>query len=383
MRGKTIPKTSPAAGGARPDAAKAGDEVRGMKRRAGVRVSRRGARRAALLGLLLSLLTAGSCLPQSPVGTERGGQRGVTLYAFSVMKEAMEKAVIPGFAAKWKQEHGADVRFTSSFAGSETITNQILQGVAAEVGIFSIERDVERLAQGGAVTGNWQASPHRGIVNKTPFIILVRKGNPKGIRDFGDLAKPGVALIHPDPVSSGGAMWSLLAIYGSELVKSKAETGGADQSRALNLLKAVWRNVISTPGSAREARTQFETGYGDALITYELEGLLMREAGAQVEVVVPRATIFSEHPAVIIDRNVTAEERPLLEAFLQYLWSDEAQRAFVKYHFRSVTHEEFNDANPAFAKIEMPFTVELFGGWQRAYPEIIEGVWRNQIQKKK
>jgi sulfate transport system substrate-binding protein len=178
-------------------------------------------------------------------------------------------------------------------------------------------------------------------------------------------------------------MWSLLAVYGSELVKSKAETGGADQARALNLLKGVWRNVISTPGSAREARTQFETGYGDALITYELEGLLMKEAGAPFEIVVPRATIFSEHPAVIIDRNVTAEERPLLEAFMQYLWSEEAQRAFVKYHFRSVTHEVFNDENPDFAKIEMPFTVELFGGWPRAYPEIVEGVWRNQVQKKK
>ena len=345
--------------------------------------ARRGARSLAFVFLALSLVPASSCLPQSQVGTREGGPRAVTLYAFSVMKEAMEKAVIPGFNAKWKQEHGQEARFTSSFAGSETITNQILQGVAADIGIFSIERDVERLAEGGAVTSNWQALPHKGIVNKTPFIILVRKGNPKGISDFADLGKPGVALIHPDPVSSGGAQWSLLAVYGSELVKSKAETGGVDQARALQLLKSVWRNVISTPGSAREARTQFETGYGDALITYELEGLLMEEAGAQIEVVVPRATIFSEHPAVIIDRNVTAEERPVLEAFIQYLWSDEAQRAFVTHHFRSVTHEEFNDSNPRFAKIEMPFTVELFGGWARAYPEIVEGVWRNQVQKKK
>jgi sulfate transport system substrate-binding protein len=339
-------------------------------------------RLAVLVLLVVALLPASSCLPQSP-GVQKGGGRAVTLYGFSVMKEALEKAVIPAFAAKWKREHGQDLRFTSSFAGSETITNQILQGVAADIGIFSIERDVERLAQGGAVTSNWQATPNRGIINKTPFIILVRKGNPKGIRDFADLAKPGVALIHPDPVSSGGAQWSLLAIYGSELMKSKAETGGVDQGRAMQLLKSVWARVISTPGSAREARTQFETGYGDALITYELEGLLMKEAGADIEVVVPRATIFSEHPAVIIDRNVTPEERPLLEAFLQYLWSDEAQRAFVKYHFRSVTHEEFNEANSEFAKIELPFTVELFGGWARAYPEIIEGVWRNQIQQKK
>jgi sulfate transport system substrate-binding protein len=328
------------------------------------------------------LLLAASCLPKSST-TPRGGSRAVTLYAFSVMKEVMDKEVIPGFAAKWKREHGEDVKFTASYAGSETITNQILQGVGAHVGIFSIERDVERLAQKGLVTTNWKATPFGGVVNKTPFVILVRKGNPKGIRDFADLARPGVKVIHPDPDGSGGAQWSILAIYGSELKKSQAESGGADQARALGLLKGIWRNVFSTPDSARAARTTFETGYGDALITYELEGLMMKEAGAPFDIVVPRATIFSEHPAAVIDRNVTADERPLVEAFVQYLWSDEAQRAFVKHHFRSVTHEEFNDANPDFAKIELPFTVELFGGWRRAYPEIIEGVWRDQVQKKK
>jgi sulfate/thiosulfate transport system substrate-binding protein len=345
----------------------------------------RAARRRwrAALAVCCAALLCGSCLPESPVRSNRGGARALTVYAFSVMKEPLEKAVFPGFAAEWKREHGEDVKFTASFAGSETITNQILQGVAADVGIFSIERDLERLAEGGAVTANWRTLPFKGIVNKTPFIILVRKGNPKGVRDFPDLGRPGVRVIHPDPVSSGGAQWSLLAVYGSEMAKSKAETGGVDQTRALQTLRAVWRNVISTPGSAREARTQFETGYGDALITYELEGLLMKAAGAPVEIVVPRSTIFSEHPAVAIDRNVTAEERPLVDAFLQYLWSEEAQRAFVEHHFRAVTREEFNERHGEFARIETPFTVELFGGWQRAYPEIIEGVWREQVQKKR
>jgi sulfate/thiosulfate-binding protein len=339
--------------------------------------------RAAAALLVLALLLLGACLPKSQTGTRRGGERSITLYGFSVMKEVMDKEVLPGFAAKWKQEHGEDVKFTSSYAGSETITNQILQGVGADIGIFSIERDVERLAQKGLITSNWKATPSAGIVNKTPFVILVRKGNPKGIRDFADLARPGVKLIHPDPDGSGGAQWSILAIYGSELKKSQAASGGGDQTRALGLLKSVWRNVISTPGSAREARTQFETGYGDALITYELEGLMMRQAGAPFEIVVPRSTIMSEHPAVVIDKNVTDEERPLLDAFMQYLWSDEAQQAFVKYHFRSVTHEEFNDANHEFARVELPFTVgELFGGWQRAYPEIIDGVWRKQVKQK-
>ena len=132
------------------------------------------------------------------------------------MKESLEKAIFPGFAAKWKQEHGQDVRFTSSFAGSETVTNQILQGVQAEIAILSIERDAQRLKHGGFVTSDWHLLPNKGVVNKTPFVILVRKGNPKGIQDFPDLAKPGIRLIHPDPISSGGAQWSILAIYGKD-----------------------------------------------------------------------------------------------------------------------------------------------------------------------
>jgi sulfate transport system substrate-binding protein len=338
--------------------------------------------RAAFSGIawLTLALLASSCLPKPPAET---GGINITLYGFSIMKESLEKAIYPGFAAKWKQEQNQDVRFTSSFAGSETVTNQILQGVNADIAILSIDRDAQRLKQGGFVTSDWHALPYKGIVNKTPFVILVRKGNPKGILDFADLAKPGVRLIHPDPVSSGGAQWSILAIYGSELVKSEKHSGEPDRVRALQTLQAIWRNVISTPGSAREARTQFETGFGDALITYELEGLLMKDAGAPVEIVVPQATIFSEHPAVVIDRNVSAAERPVVDAFMQYLWSDEAQQAFVKFHFYSVTNNAFNEANKRFGHIEFPFTIEYLGGWGNAYPEVIEQVFRNQVQKRK
>src|SRR5262245_8799621 len=332
-----------------------------------------------LFVLVLSVVFASSCLPRPPAGS---ADQTITVYAFSVMKEALEKAIFPGFAAKWKTEHAEEVRFTASFAGSETITNQILQGVSAEVAILSIERDVERLQEGHAITSDWRAMPHQGIVNLTPFIILVRAGNPKGIRDFQDLAKPGVKLIHPDPISSGGAQWSVLAIYGAELVKTERQTGKHDEPRALQMLQAIWRNVISTPGSAREARTQFETGFGDVLITYELEGLLMKEAKEQVEIVVPEATIFSQHPAVIVDRNVSPAKRPVVEAFMNYLWSNEAQRAFVQYHFRAVGDESLNQTNTKFAAIRMPFTIDYLGGWRRAYPEIIERIWRDQAQKR-
>jgi sulfate/thiosulfate transport system substrate-binding protein len=338
--------------------------------------------RRAILGLCVAmsvLLTLSSCLPKPPAET---GGINITVYGFSIMKESLEKSIYPAFAAKWKREHGEDVRFTSSFAGSETVTNQILQGVNADIAILSIDRDAQRLKQGGFVTTDWHAAPYKGIINKTPFVILVRKGNPKGIHDFSDLGKPGVRLIHPDPVSSGGAQWSILAIYGSELLKSEKQNGEPDKVRALQTLQAIWRNVISTPGSAREARTTFELGNGDALVTYELEGLLMKQANAPIEIIVPQATIFSEHPAVVIDRNVSAEKRPVIDAFMQYLLSDEAQQAFVKFHFYAVTNNSFNEANKDFGHIEMPFTVERFGGWDKAYPEVIEQVFRDQVQRK-
>ena len=334
-------------------------------------------RKIIFLICIIALMTA--CLPGP---TAERGSRVITVYAFSIMKESLEKDVFPAFAAKWKREHGEEVSFNTSYAGSETVTNQILQGAPADIAILSIEMDVNRLIKGGMVSADWFATAQRGIVNKTPFIILVRPGNPKGISDFSDLAKPGIQLIHPDPVSSGGAQWSILAIYGSELKKSETESGAKDTARALNTLRAVWKNVFVTPESARAARTTFETGYGDALITYELEGLLMKQAGAPVDIVVPKATIFSEHPGVIIEKNITQDERAIVTAFRDFLWSDEAQKAFVKNNFRSSTNDAFNVENTRFVNIQEPFTIEYFGGWEKAFPEVIEGVFAKQAKGK-
>jgi sulfate transport system substrate-binding protein len=333
--------------------------------------------RFALAAIFLLTLIAAACMPGPPATK---GTRTITVYGFSIMKESLERDIFPAFAARWKAEHGEDVTFNTSFAGSETITNQILQGAPADIAILSIEGDVQRLIKAGHVPPDWWSTAQKGIVNKTPFVIIVRNGNPLSIKDFNDLAKPGVRLIHPDPVSSGGAQWSILAMYGSELKRSEAETGSPDQARALKTLQDVWKNVVSTPGSAREARTQLETGHGDALITYELEGLLMRQSGAPFEMIIPRSTIFSEHPAVVVERNVTPDEKDLVFAFRNFLWSDEAQKAFVKNHFRSVTNDAFNEANPEFARIELPFTVDYFGGWAKAYPDIIEGIFQKQVK---
>ncbi|HYE72484.1 MAG TPA: sulfate ABC transporter substrate-binding protein, partial [Blastocatellia bacterium] len=259
----------------------------------------------------------------------------ITVYGFSVVKEPLEREIFPAFQKQWFDKTGQELTFASSFAGSEMVTNQILSGVKADLAILSIDRDGDRLLKGGATKSNWHDLPHKGIVNKTPFVIVVRKGNPKGIRDFEDLAKPGIKVLHPDPISSGGAQWSLLAIYGSELVKSEKQTSKRDDAKALDLLKRIWKNVIATPGSAREARTQFETGFGDVLISYELEALQLQDKQAPFEIVVPKSTIFSEHPVVIIDRDMSPEKRALVENFINYLWSEQAQKAWVKYHFRA------------------------------------------------
>jgi sulfate transport system substrate-binding protein len=108
----------------------------------------------------------------------------------------------------------------------------------------------------------------------------------------------------------------------------------------------------------------------------------MKEANAPIEIVVPRSTIFSEHPAVVIDKNVSSDKRQIIDAFMQYLWSDEAQQAFVKFHFYSTTNEAFNQANTEFGRIELPLTIDDFGGWDKAYPEVIEKVFRGQVQMK-
>jgi sulfate transport system substrate-binding protein len=323
--------------------------------------------------LLLCCLT--SCRRKSDVSKEAT----ITIYGFSVAREPLENEIIPAFKRDWEQKTGQKLTFTTSFAGSEMVTNQIVSGVEADLAILSMERNAQRLIDEKATKSHWHWLPQSGILNKTPMVILVRKGNPKRIRDFADLAKPGVRLIHPDPTASGAGQWSVLAIYGAELLKAERRTGTRDKKAALEQLKKIWRNVIATPDSARAARTQLERGEGDALITYELEALQLLDKQLPFEVVTPSSTIFCEHVVVIVDHGMPPAKYALVELFARSLWEGEAQQAWVKYYFRSINFEEMNDENPRFVKIAFPFTVADLGGWKQAYPEIIEGVWKQQV----
>jgi sulfate transport system substrate-binding protein len=327
---------------------------------------------AGCLALLLIIESSG-CRRKSAADREAT----VTIYGFSVVKEGLESSILPDYQRDWEQKTGQRLTFESSYAGSEIVANQIVAGAPADVAILAIERNADRLVRPEVTRNEWRKLPYGGILNKTPMVIVVRSGNPKRIRDFSDLARPGVGLIHCDPASSGAGQWSLLAIYGSELIKSEEKTGGRDARKAFELLRGVWKNVKSTPGSAREARTQFERGEGDALITYELDAMQLLDKNLPVEIVIPKATIFSEHPVVIIDHAMSPSKYALVELFVRSLWEPEAQQSWIKSHFRSVTDEKLNEK---FPRIEMPFYAKDLGGWSRAYPEIVEGVWKQKIQ---
>jgi len=330
---------------------------------------------ATLPLIFLAALGLYAIWPWLPRPGKGSPTRTIIFYGFSILGEVMNQAVYPAFQRQWEAKTGEHVDFISSFAGSGTVTNQLIMGVPAHLALLSLELDALRLSAAGATAPeSWNGLPHRGVVNRTPFIILVRSGNPKKIRDFADLARPGITIVHPDPFTSGGANWAIIAEYGAG-ARQKPD----HPELGYQLLLGIWRNVVAQAASARAARTQFENGFGDALVTYEQEVIWDRARGRlKGEIVYPRSTILSEHTLVEIERNIDPDERELIRAFVEYLWSETAQRLFVENGFRSVD-ERLNTENPAFGRIEDPFLIKDFGGWTAAKREIIDRIWKNKV----
>jgi len=331
------------------------------------------------IGMVLPAAAAAALLvyaviPWLPVKGAKHPPRTIVLYGFSILGEALNRGVFPEFQKDWRTKTGETVELVSSFAGSGTVTNQILMGVPAEVALLSLELDAMKLAAAGVVpTNSWKSLPHAGVVNRTPFVILVRRGNPRNIRDFQDLAAPGNRVVHPDPLTSGGANWAIVAEYGAGY---RAAGGGPEGG--FRLLLGVWKNVVAQAASARAARTQFENGFGDSLVTYEQEALFDKSRGKLTsDIVYPRSTVFSEHTLVRIDRNIPHRDRALVDAFVGFLWSERAQAAFSRYGFRSVDE----GSNTGFARIEDGFSIADFGGWSKAKKEIVDGVWKARVLK--
>ena len=289
-------------------------------------------------------------------------------------EDVLVNDVFPAFQEEWKRKTDEDLIFQTSFSGSGVITNQILSGAPAEMATLSHEYDAIRLKKANKTSTDWDNYWHGGIVTTSPIVIVTRNGNPKNISDWNDLTKEGVEIVLVDPTTSGGAMWSILAIYGSVLMESETETGAKDYDKALELLRGVSDNVVSMPSSIRKGGTTFETGVGDVLVTYEDEYLLMKRQDRDYVIVVPRSTITTEHPIVVIDKNVHPNEREMINEFVDFLWSDTVQEAFASYGFRSV-NEKINKNHLEFAEIKLPFTVGYLGGWEKAKKDIIDGIW--------
>ncbi len=315
--------------------------------------------------------------PWLPFAAEAAPTRTIVFYGFSITGDAMNRGIFPAFQSKWEAETGERIEFISAFGSSGTVTNQLIMGVPADVALLALELDAQRLADARVIEpGGWEAWPHDGVVNRSPFVIVVRPGNPLNIDDFAELTRPGVRIVHPDPLTSGAANWSLLAEYGAGVAADP------DNPQAgYEMLLGIWRNVVAQASSARAARTQFENGFGDVLITYEQDVLRdVANGRLPAEIIYPSSTIFSEHTLVVLDQHISPEERPVVDAFVAFLWSQEAQQIFAEYGFRSID-ETINDAHPLFSPVPHPLFITDFGGWAQAKPEIIDAIWKNQVLK--
>lgn len=274
--------------------------------------------------------------------------------------------IIPAFTAKWKDEHDSqNVIFQESYGGSTSQAQNVINGFEADVVALSLAPDVESIRKAGLITSDWTAT-NGGMVSASVVVLDVRPGNPKHIADFDDLAKAGVEVLTPDPASSGGARWNIVAAYGAA-VRGHAGNAEDDAAGAGTLLEGIFRNVTVLDKSARDSIKNFESGNGDVAITYENEILIAQKAGLPDEAVIPPSTVLIENPVAVVDRN--AEEhcvQDVAKAFVDYLHTADAQKLYADVgYLRSADRDAAAKGGGKFPKIADLFTVADLGGWDR------------------
>lgn len=307
------------------------------------------------------------------------GDVEITLVSFAVTKSAHDR-IIPKFVAKWKQEHNQNVSFNKSYGGSGSQTRAVIDGLEADVVHLALALDVQKIEKAQLIQPGWEKEfPNEGIVSQSVAAIVTREGNPKAIKTWADLANDGVSLITADPKTSGVARWNFLALWTSVI-----KTGG-DDAKAQEFVTKVYKNVPILTKDAREASDVFyKQGQGDALINYENEIILAAQKGEKLPYVIPDANISIDNPVAVIDKNVDKHgNREVAEAFVQYLYTPEAQQEFAKVGFRSVDptvaqNKELADKYPAVKTLS---TVKDFGGWGAIQKKFFEdGAIFDQIQ---
>ena len=296
-----------------------------------------------------ALLVAGALLAAGcGGGSGSGGGEKLTLVAYSTPREAYQ-ALIPAFQ---KTDAGKGVSFSQSYGGSGDQARAVQSGLAADVVAFSLEPDMTKLVDDGLVAKDWNAGGHKGMVTDSVVALVVRKGNPKNIRTWDDLVKPGVEVITPNPFTSGGARWNVMAAYGAQIQQ------GRSPEQAVAYLEQLFRNVPVQDKSAREALQTFVGGKGDVMIAYENEAITAQQKQQPVDYVTPDQTILIENPIAVTTRSKNPEKA---KAFLDFLLSPQAQQVFADKGYRPV-----NQQVAATAKFPQPsglFTIADLGGW--------------------
>jgi sulfate transport system substrate-binding protein len=288
--------------------------------------------------------------------------------AFSTVREAYEKRIVPRFVESWRRTRGQEVRFVQSYGASGTQARAIVEQFEADVAALSNAEDVETLVAAGLVREPWAWGDHAGIVSRSAVVLAVRPGNPKGIADWNDLARTDCDVLMPDPTSSGGGRWGVVAMYGAAL---REDPGPGAAARAEQRLADVFSRVVRWSPDARASFQAFEAGVGDVAVTSESEVMHSRMFGHEIEWVVPPSTLRIDNPAVLVDAHVDRHgTREVARAFVEYLVTEEAQRAFALRGIRpvdpSIEIGEREEAGPN-AKA---WGIETLGGWGQVTREI-------------
>jgi sulfate transport system substrate-binding protein len=280
--------------------------------------------------------------------------RTLTLAAYTTPREAYGEAILPAFAAHWKEKTGENVVFEASYQGSGAQARAVVGGLEADVVALSLDPDIQTVADAGLITHDWHTAAVGGMVTRSLVVLGVRQGNPKGIADWADLTRDDVEVLTPDVRTSGGAIWNVAALWGAGL------RGGLDEAGAAGQLSKVLGRVRVMDKGARESITTFEKGVGDVAITYENEVLVARKEGRAMDYVVPARTIRIDNPVAVVDVYAAKHgNADLAAAFVAFLVSPQAQTAFTEYGLRPVVGEA-----PAGWPVSAGlFTIDDLGGW--------------------
>jgi sulfate transport system substrate-binding protein len=307
-----------------------------------VHVRRRIQAVAAIAGLALAVSATAACS-----GGSSANSVTLSLVAYSTPQAAYQQ-IIKAFQ---KTPAGKDVKFTQSYGASGDQSRAVAAGQKADVVAFSLEPDVTRLVTGGLVASDWNSDQYKGMITDSVVVIATRKGNPKNIKTWDDLVKPGVSVISPNPISSGGARWNVMAAYGAQSSK------GTDKAAGLAYLNKLFPQIAVQDTSARASLQTFITGKGDAMIAYENDAIFAQQNGQPLDYTVPDSTILIENPVAVTTNSAHPTQA---KAFLDFLHTPAAQKIYAQNGYRPIVPGSYGRTFPTPANL---FTINDLGGW--------------------